>query len=462
MDLMPTTRTASLDCAIARGRVVTPRGVETCDVGILDGRIAALGPRLRARERVDARGLLVVPGAIDGHTHMQAPAFGTTTRDTFESGTRAAAAGGVTTTIDFTVGSDTTTLAAQADARVREAGRCVVDFALHGEVVGWRSDRAPEIADAVGAGVASFKFYTVYSERSTPQQLQDAFGAIAAAGGVAMVHAEDADIIAAATASLSRIERTRMTSFPLSRPPESEALAVERVCSLAETTGARLHIAHVSTAGAARAIARAKSRGVRVTAETCPHYLVLDRRVYAGAAGRQWSVIPPLRSPEDRAALWTALADGTLDTVATDHCPFRTADKEQAQDVLEIPCGLPGVETLLPLVYSEGVAERGFSPAWLAEVLASRPARIFGLAPSKGSLTVGADADLALLDPRRSWIVSAQELHMQTDVSPFEGHPVRGAVVRTYVRGRPVYAEGEIVGESGWGRFIPGRLGAAD
>jgi dihydropyrimidinase len=447
-----------IETVIAGGRVVTEKGLIQADVGLRGAKIAAVARRLRGRERVDARGLWILPGAIDGHTHMEAPAFGMTTQDTFESGTRAAAAGGVTTVLDFTLGSGRTTLAEQVQARIAATRRSFVDVGLHAEVVSWRRDRAAEPADATRAGVTSFKFYTVYAERSTPDELADAFRAIAGAGGVAMVHAEDADLVAAASSSFSTKERTRMTSFPRSRPAQSEAAAVEQVCALAEAAGTRLHIAHVSTAGAVLAIARAKSRGARVTAETCPHYLLLDERVYARDDGRQWSVIPPLRTPEDRAALWSALADGTLDTVATDHCPFLTADKAGSVDVLEMPCGLPGVETLLPLVYSEGVAERRLPPGWLARVVAGNPARIFDLAPRKGALEPGADADVVLFDPAHEWTIAAADLHMQTDFSPFEDRRVRGRVARTYVRGRCVFADDEFPAGSGWGRFAASRL----
>ncbi|MCX6092625.1 MAG: amidohydrolase family protein, partial [Candidatus Bipolaricaulota bacterium] len=315
---------APIETVISGGRLVTPDGLIKADLGLRDGRLATVSTkRIRGTDRVDARGLWVFPGAIDGHTHMEAPAFGMTTRDTFESGTRAAAAGGVTTILDFTIGGDRTTLAEQVQARGETARRSLVDVGLHAEVVGWRPDREGEIAGAVRAGVTSFKFYTVYAERSTPAELADAFRAISAVDGVAMVHAEDPDVIAAASVAIP--ERSHMTSFPRSRPSRSEAIAVERLCALAEAANVRLHIAHVSTAEAAAVIARAKARGVRVTAETCPHYLLLDQRIYAREDGRQWSVIPPIRTPEDRIALWSALSDGTLDTVATDHCPFLRA-----------------------------------------------------------------------------------------------------------------------------------------
>jgi dihydropyrimidinase len=448
----------AFETVISGGHVVMPRGLVQTDVGIRNSQIAALGASLVGVERVEARGLWILPGAIDGHTHMDAPAFGITTRDTFASGTRSAAAGGVTTAIDFTVGGGRTTLAEQVRARIEATHGSLVDIGLHAEVVAWKADRRGEISDAIRAGVPSFKFYTVYAERCSPEELADAFRAIAAAGGVAMVHAEDLDAILMASALIPEAERTRMTSFARSRPRESEAIAVERVCSLAEAAGARLHIAHVSTAGSVSVIARAKARGARVTAETCPHYLLLDARAYEREDGRLFSVIPPLRTPEDRAALWSALADGVLDTVATDHCPFLRADKAGPASVLEMACGFPGVETLLPLMYSEGVAARGLSPHWLEHVVSGNPARIFGLAPQKGALAIGADADLVLFDPKRHWTVSADRLHTRADFTPFDGLPVRGAVVRTYVRGRCVFADGEFPASEGWGQFVARNL----
>jgi len=442
------------ETVVAGGRVWTRGELVETDVGIDGGRIACIGGRLDGAQRVDARNLWVLPGAIDGHTHMEAPAFGLRSRDTFESGTRAAAAGGVTTLLDFTVGNVESALVEQVRDRIATAQRAVIDVGLHAEIVGWRPDRAHEIGEATREGVTSFKFYTVYAERSSPTQLADAFRVIAAAGGVAMVHAEDADLIQAATEALPRGARQHMTSFPRSRPAASEAAAVSLVCQLAETAGVRVHFAHLSTGAAADIVRRAKASGVPVTAETCPHYLLLDERAYARADGRQFSVIPPLRTPEDQSALWAALADGAIDSVATDHCPFARTEKDEGSDVLSIPCGLPGVETLLPLLHSEGVVARGLPLGWLVRAVSESPARIFGLAPQKGRIEVGADADLLLFDPTRVWTVSANDLHMGADFSPFEGRRVRGAVVRTFVRGHIVWADGECPTELGWGRFV--------
>jgi dihydropyrimidinase len=441
---------------VIRGaRVLTPYGLLAASLGIAGGRIAALGGGKNpvADETLDANGLWVIAGAVDGHTHMEAPAFGIRSRDTFESGTKAAAAGGVTTIVDFTVAAGKT-LGPEIESRIDAARGAVVDVALHAEIAGWRSDRAGEVADAVRLGVRSFKFYTVYAERSDPEQLSDAFRAIAAVDGVAMVHAEDEEIVRASSAALSREERRRATALPRSRPAIAESTAVSLVAALAERAGVRLHIAHVSSAGGCDAVRRAKARGVRITAETCPHYLVLDEGVYERADGRAWSVIPPLRTAADREALWSALRDGTVDAVATDHCPFLRADKEAGDDVLEIPCGLPGVETLLPILFSEGRA-RGVALERLAALSAEAPARIFGLSPRKGRIAVGADADLVFYDPHRAWTVRAAGLHGSGDVSPYEGLAVRGAVVRTLVRGRTVWADGAFVGAPGWGRFVP-------
>jgi dihydropyrimidinase len=227
------------------------------------------------------------------------------------------------------------------------------------------------------------------------------------------------------------------------------------VSELAEAARVRVHFAHLSTAAAVDTVRRAKGRGLPVTAETCPHYLLLSEQAYTEADARQYSVIPPLRRIEDSSALWAALSEGSIDTVATDHCPFARADKASGDDVLDVPCGLPGVETLLPLLYSEGVVTRGLSLAWLVRTLCERPARIFGLAPRKGAIEPGADADLALLDPEKNWTIRAQDLHGNIDFSPYEGYRGRGAVRQTLVRGRVVWADGEFPTEPGWGRFVP-------
>ncbi|MBN1858692.1 amidohydrolase family protein [Candidatus Bipolaricaulota bacterium] len=449
----------TLDTVIVGGRIPVGERFEEAAIGIRDGRIAAIGSDAaldrHARARIDARGLWILPGAIDGHTHMEAPAFGAQSADSFESGTAAAAAGGVTSIIDFTLGTPEIPLGRQIDLRRQQATDAMVDVALHAEIVTSEQARLEEIRSAVRAGVSSFKHYMIYGERVDHGALLKSFRAIAAAGATAMVHAEDQEVVEAATKQLRRCLPQGMMSLPRSRPTASEAVAVSVLVCLAELTGAHVHVAHVSTAAAVNLIAAAKRRGVAISAETCPHYLLLDEEVYKSENGRQFSVVPPLRTAADNAALWDALSCGAIDTVVTDHCPFPRSAKDRPPDPLQAPCGLPGVETMLSLVFSFGVRTSRISLSRFVSCVSSRPAQLFGLSPTKGSLQIGADADLTLFDPHAAWVIEAGALHMNVDFSPFEGWKLVGKTRSTLVRGRPVFRDGEVLAAPGWGRFTP-------
>jgi len=447
------------DLVVRGGTLVTPQGTERADLAVEGERIAAIGVGLRGREVVPAEGTLVLPGAIDAHTHMDLPVGGTRSSDDFESGTVAAACGGVTTLIDFTVGSAQTSIPEDIERRLAELSGAAVDVALHGEVVGRRpSDE--ELAGAFKRGVTSFKFYTAYAasgRRSTSTNLRLSFRVLARLGATALVHCEDEGVIEAILGTLTSTERGRMETLARARPARAEALAIDEIASLSRRTGASVHVVHVSSALGLEAVARAKRDGTHLTAETCPQYLLLTEAVYRGPDGHLYAASPPLRQREDQEALWEGLRSGLLDLVASDHCPFTRAQKTWRGSFLDLPYGLPGVETLLPLLHSEGVAAGRLPLTALPRLLSAAPARVHGLFPAKGSLAVGADADIVVFDPYAEWTVSADRLHMRTDFSPYEGRRVRGDVAATVSRGRVVYAGGSFRGEPGWGRFVPRR-----
>jgi len=452
----------AFDLVVRGGTVVTPERQLVTDIGVANGRIAALGGGLEGRVEIDAAGMLVLPGAIDAHTHMAAVAGGGTSADDFLSGTRAAAAGGVTTIVDFTGAQKGRTLVEDIAFRRVASGEAIIDVALHAEMIGWRAGREGELAAAVDAGVTSFKFYMAYGDlghRSDTGALLHAFRGIASLGAVATVHAEDDDIIGAARRGLVGAEETSMAGLPRSRPAIAEGAAVTAAAYLAEKAGARLHVCHVSSALGLEAVTRAKERSAALSAETCPQYLLLTEDAYREAEAAQYAVMPPLRSAADTEALWAALRDGRIDCVATDHCPFRREQKRLTGVFDELPYGLPGVETLLPLLFSEGVVRRRMPLEAVVRLLAEAPSRLFGLAPAKGRLAVGADADIVVFDPHATWEISADVLHMNTDFSPYEGMSVTGRVVTTVARGDVVYAAGDVVGEPGRGRFLERSVG---
>jgi len=438
-----------IDLVIRGGTLVTPHGTVQADIGIRGEHIAVIGLDLAGRDELDASGKLVLPGAIDAHTHMAAPAGGATSADDFLSGTRAAACGGVTTIIDFTVGEPGLALPSAVERRLSDAQAAVVDYALRVELVGWTPDRVQEIFEVAERGLRSFgEIYMTHSEtnnRTPLGHLKVAMEAIRKINGTAMIHAET-----------DELAQSKRGPYPAARPAIAEETAIAQVGVLAKRTGCRTYIAHISSAQGLSALLAARREGAPILGETCPHYLLLDDQVYSREDGHRFSVVPPLRPYRDQQALWAALEAGELDLISTDHCPFTRAQKDVGKDdPTKLPYGLPGVETLLPLLYSEGVGKGRLSLTALPRLLSEGPARVQGLYPRKGTISIGADADLVIFDPEVEWKISAKRLHMATDFSPYEGLAVRGAVETTISRGMVIYAAGSFRGEAGRGRFIP-------
>lgn len=437
------------DLLIRGGIVVSPRGASPATVYVRDGRIVRVGKFSHsAHERLDAGGLLVLPGGVDAHVHFALPVCGTRSADDFCSGSLAAAAGGITTFMDFTVGHPEVPLPLAVERRLAEAKVSAVDYSLHVEMVGWTSERALEIQEVRDLGIRSFKFYLAYAEsgrRTDLRTLKTAMEAIQRIAGVAMIHAEAEELV-----------EPQQGPFPWARPAVSEEVAIAEVGILARQTGCATYVAHISSAPGISALLSARRAGAPLMGETCPHYLVLDESVYARPDGYLFSVTPPLRTPADQQALWQALARRRLQAVATDHCSFTRAQKDPFRDAPEkLPSGLPGVETLLPLLFSLGVAEHRLDLRDFVWYTAEGPARAFGLWPKKGAIKAGADADLVLLDPQAIWMVHAADLHMATDFSPYEGLTLRGKIVGVLSRGTWVYRDGELLASPSRGEFVP-------
>jgi len=449
---------------IRNGTVFRAGRRERLDVAVTDGRIAGFGDAVRGKREIDATGCWVLPGVVDVHTHMALPVRGLRSSDDFGSGSIAAAFGGVTCIVDFSVSRPEMSLSESIESRCREADVSAIDYSLHGEVVGMTPSRLDEFVEACRLGVRSFKFYTTYSSsgRMTDDgMLLRSFRRLAELGARAVVHAENDGIILSLTEKLLMQGRTSVTDLPSARPDVCEAEAVARVCLLAQEAGAELRIAHLTSrkgldqVEAARRHRVAHGGAPALWVETCPQYLLLDETAYEGPRGRCFAATPPLRAARDREALWRGLVAGGIDLVATDHCPFRTAEKEEHERFVDLPYGLPGVETLLPLLVEEGVHAGRIPPERLVEVLCERPARALGLWPRKGRLAVGADADIVVIDPSERRTIRADDLHMATDFSPYEDREVRGWPKTTIVRGKAVIENGRFVGDAGWGEFVP-------
>lgn len=459
------------DLVIQGGTLVTAADTVQADLAIQGEQIAAVGQGLSGRETIDARGRLVIPGAVDPHVHLQMPTAVTISSDDWETGTVAAACGGTTTVIDFVEPEPGQTLLEAFDARRAEAeGKAVIDYSLHMTLPTSHVPAAlSEVPAVVAAGLTSFKAYTTYgSFKLSDEQFLAAMTAVRAAGGIIIVHCENDAIVQRCTQELLAAARTGPDAHPLSRPAVAEGEAVARVLALAEVTEAPVYIVHISTARGAQAVACARARGQAAYGETCPQYLFLTDAEYSRGRpgerpnpdpfeGAKFVCQPPLRTAADQAALWQALAAGDLQAVGTDHCPFNyVGQKDLGRDKFtRIPGGLPGIEARLALIYSGMTSyELRFTLNRWVEVCCTNPAKLFGLYPRKGSLMPGADADVVIFDPDREVTLTQAFLHENVDYTPYEGLRLRGWPVVTISRGQVLVRDGEFVGRRGQGRFL--------
>ena len=435
------------------GRVVSASGEFDADVAVAGGRVAAVGGSLAGGAReLDASGLYVIPGAVDGHVHLNDPTFpphATFTADDFATGTRAAAFGGVTTVIDFAQPAVGQPLLDGLDARMADAADAVIDYALHLNVRDPDPVRAQEIPGVFARGVPSFKLYMSYpGYRISDEAIFRAMCAIADGSGLAVLHAENDDVIAVRGAALAAAGRSGPRWLAEACPPEGEAEAVHRAIALAGLAGARLLVFHLSCGEAVREVARAKTAGQAVWGEVTTHGLVFDASVREtdDLRAQSFAVRPPIRDGAQRDALWSALARGEIDIVSSDHCPRVPLEDSH-------PAGVSGIETRLALVHHFGVGSGLIDlPRWV-EVCATAPARIHGL-DRKGRIEPGADADIVLFDPRREVALSAEQLHSALPFSSYDGIVVRGFPVVTISRGEVIVEGGEFVGAAGRGRFV--------
>ncbi|MBN1659596.1 MAG: dihydropyrimidinase [Anaerolineae bacterium] len=448
------------DLVIANGTVVTAEGSTRADLGIEGGRVAALGVGLAGQEMIDAGGMLVLPGGVDEHVHLQMPVGEFCSSDDFYSGTAAAACGGTTTVIDFVEPRAGQGLVEALAARRAEAdGKVAADYGLHMTLARADDDTLAQVPAAIEAGVAGFKLYMAYQGlRLDDGELLRALAALRTHSARPLIHAENHYAIAYLAEKAAAEGRTGPASHPATRPAVMEAEAIHRLLALAHVTGTPLMVAHLSSALGLDQVRAARARGQIVWVETCPQYLLLDEAEYLreGFEGAKFVMSPPLRVVADRTSLWAGLAAGEIDTVATDHCPFFYGSQKVRgrDDFRRIPGGAPGIETRLVLIYTHGVRAGRLSLERWVEVCCTAPARRFGLAPRKGTLAVGADADVVVFDPARQARLSAETLHQNVDYTPYEGWEVQGYPVTVLSRGKVIVRDGEFVGRPGQGQFL--------
>jgi dihydropyrimidinase len=436
------------DLVVRGGTVVTAERSFEADVAVTDGRISAIGPGLAgesATETIDATGLLVLPGCVDVHTHTRLPSA--EEPDRFFQDSLAAAFGGTTTFLTFnnpgtgiSEAGSRSLMAGLGEFRSRTQGESAVDFGLSAVITGQQDDPIAELPELIASGVPTAKAFMVYDFRLSDERLFAALRAMGRHGGMLQVHCENATVIDALTAEAVAHRNVGCRHHALTRPAYAEAEATHRAIALARAADASVYIVHLSCADALAEVVTAKARGWPVYAETCPHYLTLtdDRYAAPDEAEVIKSVIsPPLRTEADRQSLWLGLARAGLDLVATDHVPDRVAVEKRvpAPPFPQVSNGAPGIETLLSVVYSEGMARGLISVERLVDLLATTPARLFGL-PTKGAIEVGRDADLVLFDPNATRTIRQADLHHASDFTPYEGMAVAGAVVQTLLRGQ--------------------------
>jgi len=451
---------------IKGGRIITATGRYTADVFAEGDKIKAIGSDLDypADEIVDASGKYILPGAIDPHTHISMPFMGTHAQDDYETGTIAAACGGITTVVDFDLQQKGESLLEAIERKKSWAeGKTVVDYSLHPAVMDPRPEVIAEVKQAIlDYGTPSFKIFMVYDFRVDDATMIKLLEETKRYGGLVQVHAENVYIIQHMNEVLEKEGKLTPYYHSLSRPNIAEEEAIARAAKMVELTGSRIYIVHLSSKEGLFKVKEARDNGIDVFAETCPQYLLLneDRYNEPDFQGAKYVMSPPLRTRESSDALWTGLKGGDLQVVSTDHCPFDFNGKKDMfgkDDYKKIPNGAPGIETLLMLMHTEGVVKGKISLERMVDVLSTGTARMFGL-KDKGEIAVGKDADIVVFDPEQKFTITQDKLHMNVDYTPYEGMEMTGMPHSVYSRGKKV-AEWrddhvEFVGKVGSGRFV--------
>ncbi len=448
---------------IKSGRVVTANSIQETDI-LCDGEIISkiekgIAPPPGA-EVIDAKGKLVFPGFIDPHTHIYLPFMGTFSKDTYETGTKAALCGGTTTLIDFVIpGRDESPIKAFETWLSKAEGLACHDFTFHQAVTRFDAKAADELKSIVKQGVSSFKVFLAYKGALG---IDDAelFGTLSLAkslGVITTAHCENAEVISQLQQQLVDAGKLGTEYHYVSRPPEVEALGTRHISTMSELTGAHVYVVHLSCEEALKEAVNAKLRGANVWVETLIQYLLLDKTdaELPNFEGAKYVMSPPLREKRNQEILWAGLRSGIISTLATDHAPFDTKQKEMGKkNFCLIPNGIPSLEDRVRLLYTHGVCGGRLDLCRFVDVASTSAAKIFGLFPRKGTIQVGSDADIVVYDPEWKGKISAKTHHMNIDYNPFEGFEVRGRCSAVTVRGKVQVRDGEFVGEKGRGRFL--------
>ena len=450
---------------IQHGTVVNANATMKADLlieGAVIKEVRAGIPPSAAETVVDATGLLLLPGGIDAHTHLDMPFGGTNSADDFLTGTRAAAIGGTTTIVDFAIQARGTKMRTALDTWWKKAeGKACIDYGLHMIVTDLPDAGLEDMDDLVREGVASFKLFMAYPNvlMVDDATIFKAMRQTAKNGALICMHAENGSVIDVIVQQALAEGKTAPIYHALTRPTVAEAEAVHRAIAMAEMAGVPVYIVHLSSEDALNQVREARDRGLPAFAETCPQYLLLsleDNMVDKGWEGAKYVFTPPLREKRNQPKLWEGLRQDNLQVVSTDHCPFCFEDQKALgkSDFTKIPNGGPGIENRLQLLHHHGVGSVNMTLNRFVELVSTAPARIFGMYPKKGVLASGSDADIVLWDPDASHTISAATHHMRVDYSMFEGFKVRGNARDVYSRGELIVSKGQFIGKPGRGEYL--------
>lgn len=452
---------------VRNGTVVTAAEKFRADLLCVEGRIAAIAPSISPPsgcEVVDAEDHLVFPGGIDPHVHMELPFMGTVSADDFETGTAAGLAGGTTSIIDFVIPARGESPLQALSSWHAKAKKAKADYTFHMAITWWGDQTERWMTECVREqGVTSFKVFLAYRGAIgiDDTELIRVMRTAAKLGAIVLVHAEHGEMVVDLQTELFNAGKIAPKYHALSRPPVVEGEATGRALLIARMTGATAYIVHMTCREAVQALAQARAAGQKAYGETCPQYLLLDDSVYEKPdfEGAAYVMSPPIRPLGHQEDLWAALSSGTLQIVGTDHCPFNQAQKKMGEsDFRKIPNGGPGIEDRLALLWTHGVETGRIDAHQFVDLTSTRPAKIFGLHPRKGSITVGADADLVVWNPAATRTISAKTHHHRCDRSIFEGFRVKGAPSVVLSGGRIAVREGNVLAERGAGRFLARRI----
>jgi len=461
-----------MQAKIIGGTVVTSEKAFRADIAIDKGKIKKIAPAItdETQETIDATDQFILPGGIDVHTHFDMPFGGTVTSDDFFTGTVASACGGTTSIIDFAIQEKGKSLKDAIDLWHQKAdNKSVVDYGFHIAITDLNEDTWDELHTLTTQGISSIKVFLAYknslmiNDETIFKLLQEStkFGLLV------MAHCENGDVIDVLTKQLLEEGKTLPIYHALSRPAELEDEATHRAIKLAGVANAPLYIVHLSSQGALESVRQAHLNKQPVYAETCPHYLVLSMDQYSKPAfeGAKYVMSPPLRGKHHQAALWKGLAEKTLSVIGSDHCAFNFRSQTSASggkelgkdDFSKIPNGIPGVETRLPLLYSEGVTKNKINLNQLVDMTSTMPAKLFGLYPTKGEIAEGSDADIVIINPKKRIELTVNKLHQNVDYCPYEGMRLKGMIYHVLLRGTTIVRKGSFLGAKGMGEFLKRR-----